>query len=70
MMPSCPINTQKVYQLNHDLYQQGIISYVQLLEEKIKLDKIKILVNTHKLEQTLTVVNLYQDLAVGYGYKE
>ena len=62
-------NAQHAYQLTRDLYQRGIISYLGLLEEKIKLDKIKILVNKHKLEQTLAIVNLYQDLAVGYRYE-
>lgn len=59
---------QQAYQLSDDLYQRGIISYLDLLEEKIKLDKLSILVNEHKLDQTLTIVNLYQDLALGYGY--
>ena len=60
-------NIERNYQLHDDLYRQGIISYLSLLEEKIKRDKINILVNKHKLEQTITVVNLYQALAVGYG---
>ena len=60
-------NVEKNYRLHDDLYRQGIISYLSLLEEKIQRDKINILVNKHKLEQTITVVNLYQELAVGYG---
>ena len=62
------VSTAQAYLLNNDLYQQGIISYLALLDEKIKLDKLKILVNKHKLDQTLTIVNLYQSLALGYNY--
>ncbi len=60
-------NLDNAYQLNRDLYQKGIISYATLLKEKTELDKIKITVNQHKLEQLITIVKLYQDLAVGYG---
>ena len=55
------------YQLTQRLHHEGIISYSQLLNEKIKLDEIKILVNARKREQLITIVNLYQNLAVGYG---
>jgi outer membrane protein TolC len=55
------------YQLNQRLYRQGIISYTQLLREKIKLDNIKLSVNQYKLDQLISVVRLYQDLAAGYG---
>ena len=61
--------TAKAYQLNRDLYRQGIISYLSLLAEKVKLDELNILVNKRKIDQTLTIINLYQDLAVGYGYE-
>ncbi|MDX2345957.1 MAG: TolC family protein [Legionella sp.] len=60
-------NLKEVYQLNHALYQEGIISYLRLLDEKIKLDRIKVRVNQRKLDQLMTIVSLYQDLAVGYG---
>ena len=56
------------YQLNRNLYHQGLISYLSLLNEKVKLDELNVLVNKRKIEQTLTIINLYQDLAVGYGY--
>lgn len=61
--------TEQAYQLSRDLYHQGIISYLSLLDEKVKLDELKILVNKRKIDQTLTIINLYQDLAVGYGYR-
>lgn len=57
------------YQLNQDLYHKGIRSYLDLLQQKIRLDEIKIVVNKHKIEQTLAVIHLYEDLAVGYGYQ-
>lgn len=56
------------YQLNKALYQRGIISHLSLIEDKIKLDELSIEVNHHKLEQLMTIVALYQDLAAGYNY--
>ena len=58
----------QVYNLNNNLYHQGINSYLQLLENKVKLDTLMIRVNHAKLEQFITIVNLYQDLAGGYAY--
>jgi outer membrane protein TolC len=60
-------NLNKAYQLNDALYHEGIISYLGLLDEKIKFDRIKVRVNQRKLDQLMTIVSLYQDLAVGYG---
>ncbi len=65
---SSKYETQKAYQLHQSLYQRDIISYLELLESKIKLDHIDIVVNQSKLEQFITIVNLYQDLAGGYKY--
>lgn len=59
---------QKAYALNESLYKKTIISYLQLLESKIKLDNLEIVVNRNKLDQFITIVNLYQDLAGGYKY--
>ncbi len=61
-------DTKHVYSLNNSLYKRGIISYMQLLQSKIKLDNLAILVNKSKAEQFVTIVNLYQDLAGGYNY--
>jgi outer membrane protein, multidrug efflux system len=58
---------QKSYQLKHALYQEGIVSYSRQLDEKIKLDRMRVEVNQRKLDQLMTIVSLYQDLAVGYG---
>ena len=61
-------NHQKTaYTLKNALYHEGIISYSKLLNEKIKYDEIQITVNQHKIEQLISIVTLYQDLAVGYG---
>ena len=59
-------NIQQKYQLNQKLYDQGIISYADLLTEKVHLDFIRVERNQYKLDQMLTIVRLYQDLAVGY----
>ncbi len=56
------------YRLQRDLYQQGLKSYLNLLREKVKLDEINIVVNKQKIDQTLTIIHLYEDLAVGYDY--
>ena len=58
------------YQLNNDLYQQGIISYAATLSDKLELDQSAIALNRVKLAQMITLVNLYQDLGGGYRYTE
>lgn len=56
----------KSYNLNERLFQRGIQSKMDTLKSKIALDKIAISVNQDKLQQLLTVVNLYHELAGGY----
>lgn len=56
------------YALNKSLYQRGIISHLKLIEERIRLDELAIEVNQHKLEQFITIITLYRDLAAGYNY--
>jgi outer membrane protein, multidrug efflux system len=56
------------YRLNQTLYQRGIISHLRLIKDKVKLDKLAIEVNQHKLEQLITIINPHQDLAAGYNY--
>lgn len=58
------------YKLQQGLYQTGIMSYTQLLNNKIQLDNLALTVNQAKLQQAITVVNLYQDLAGGYKYRK
>lgn len=60
-------NQQKVFQLNEALYDTGLMSHMELLISKVKLDSLLIQVNQSKLEQFLMIVNLYQDLGGGYS---
>jgi outer membrane protein TolC len=56
----------KAYALNQRLSQQGIQSYFDTLKSKIALDKSNIDLNQAKLQQLLSIVTLYQELAGGY----
>jgi outer membrane protein TolC len=60
----------KAYALNQALYRQGILSVLDTLHSKIALDRIHIALNQDKLQQLLTVVKLYQELAGGYKVVE
>lgn len=60
----------KAYNLNHRLYKRGIQNYVNTLTSKIALDKMNINLNQDKLQQLMTVVKLYQELAGGYRASE
>ncbi len=62
-------HTKEVYNLNLALYEQGIISYQELLKPKIEYDEILVLLNRHKLQQLFTIIKLYQDMALGYNYQ-
>ncbi|TIE23274.1 transporter, partial [Legionella pneumophila] len=50
-------------------YQTGIQSYIETLNSKISLDKINISLNQDKLQELLSIVRLYQELAGGYRAK-
>ena len=56
----------KAFNLNHRLYKRGIQNYVDTLRSKISLDRININLNQDKLQQLITIVNLYKELAGGY----
>jgi NodT family efflux transporter outer membrane factor (OMF) lipoprotein len=56
----------KAYNLNDRLYKRGIQSNLELLRSKVPLDRVSISLNQDKLQQLLTVVNLYHELAGGY----
>lgn len=60
----------KAYQLNQQLYQRGISSKLSTLDSKIVWDQIQIKQNQTRLQQLITVVNLYQELAGGYKSAE
>jgi outer membrane protein TolC len=66
---SAKMDLGNAYNLNRDLYKQGLSSYLELLEHKIKYDEIQIVVNQHKIDQILTLIHLYEDMAVGYDYQ-
>jgi multidrug efflux system outer membrane protein len=59
-------NLAKAYHLNERLYKQGIEPYFNMLKTKISLDRINIKRNQDKLQQLVSMVNLYQELAGGY----
>lgn len=54
------------YNLNARLQQRGIQSSLELLKSKIPLDRVNISLNQDKLQQLLTIANLYHELAGGY----
>ena len=56
----------KAYLLNQHLYHRGIQNYVDTLLSKVTLDRMNINVNHDKLQQLLTLVNVYQEVAGGY----
>lgn len=58
------------YNLNQKLYQQGIYSMMDTMHSKIALDRMNIACNQDKLQQLISVVNLYQELAGGYKVGE
>lgn len=60
----------KSYELNRRLYKKGIQNYVDMLKTKIILDRININLNEDKLQQLITIVALYQELAGGYKADE
>lgn len=62
-------NLQDKYKLQSGLYKTGIMSYPELLRNKIEVDNLAITDNQAKLSQALSLVNLYQELAGGYKYE-
>lgn len=58
----------KKYDLYQGLYKSGILSYPELINNKLDLDKLALVLNQSKLQQALSLVNLYQNLAGGYKY--
>lgn len=61
--------TQSKYKLQQGLYSAGMISYPQLIKNKIEVDNMLLTANQAKLQQALTLVKLYQELAGGYKYE-
>ena len=63
---SAQIHLAKSYKLNQSLTAKGIQSVMDTLKSKIALDRMDISVNQDKLQQLITIVNLYHELAGGY----
>lgn len=55
---------QQKYVLVLRLYQAGISSYAEMLQEKINMDLALLELNQAKLMQILTVINVYQNLGI------
>lgn len=55
---------QQKYALVLPLYQAGIASYAELLQEKIMVDQALLALNQAKLRQILSAINLYQNLGL------
>ena len=60
----------KRYQLQKDLYRKGLISHNELLYSQIEIHRQDFEVTLSKLEQLLSVVSLYQELAAGIHYRQ
>lgn len=56
----------KDYRLQKKLYKKGLISYQKLLKIKTKRDNLRLMVNQNKVEELLSIVQLYQHLAAGF----
>lgn len=54
------------YTLQKGLYHDGLLSYKELLSNKIYLDELALTTNQAKLKLAMSLVKLYQELAVGY----
>ncbi len=54
------------YKFNKDKYKDGIASYATMLDSKIRLDEMNLKLNQAKLQQLLSIVRLYEELAGGY----
>jgi multidrug efflux system outer membrane protein len=59
-------NAAKVLDLKRRLYERGISTYVDMLKSKIILDRVNIIQNQDKLQELLSIVTLYKELAGGY----
>lgn len=60
----------KRYQLQQKLYHKGLISHNDLLYKRIEINQVDFKLTISKLEQLLSVVNLYQELAAGIHYHQ
>ncbi len=61
---------QKRYLLQQDLYAKGLISHNDLLYSKIEINQQAYQLTISKLEQLISVIRLYEELAAGILYQE
>lgn len=59
-------HTQRQFQLQNNLYNQGLIPYFEVINSQILLDNQALTINQSKLQYLMAQVKLYQDLAAGY----
>lgn len=62
-------STKKAYTLATDSYKDGLYSKPTLLQNAVTMDQAALQVQQSKLQQLGSIVQLYQDLAGGYGYQ-
>ncbi|KTC93447.1 outer membrane efflux protein [Legionella cincinnatiensis] len=61
---------KKRYQLQQDLYAKGLISHNDLLYSRIEINQQAYQLTISKLEQLISVICLYEELAAGILYQE
>jgi outer membrane protein TolC len=57
------------YQLQQGLYHNGLLARPELLKSKLVLDNFALSANLAKLQEGMSLVNLYQSLAGGYKFE-
>ncbi|KTD55221.1 outer membrane efflux protein [Legionella sainthelensi] len=61
---------KKRYNLQQDLYAKGLISHNDLLYSRIEINQQAYQLTLSKLEQLISVIRLYEELAAGIFYRE
>ncbi len=61
---------KKKYQLQQELYRKGLISHNDLLYSRIEINQQDYRLTISKLEQLISVISLYEELAAGILYRE
>lgn len=63
------VSLKKRYQLQQDLYRKGLISHNDLLYSRIEINQQDYRLTISKLEQLISVISLYEELAAGIFYQ-
>ena len=58
------------FNLQQGLYNSGIMDYPELLSNKLDIDNLALTLNQSKLQEAISLVSLYQELAGGYKYTQ